>query len=106
MAQCFFVWSGDQCTDISHCPHECRHTFETQLDSAAENNRRLVGKTQTLLLEEQLDATHWLARSQADAPEVDQTITVASRRKRPAFISATITAAHDCDLEARETPAH
>ena len=80
--------------------------LETQLDIAAENNRRLVGKTQSLLLEEQLDATHWLARSQADAPEVDQTITVASRRKRPAFISATITAAHDCDLEARETPAH
>lgn len=39
-------------------------------------NRALMGTTMTVLLEESLGRRKWIARSQGDAPEVDQTVVV------------------------------
>lgn len=80
--------------------------LKLQAGIAADNNRQLVGKTMTVLLEEQLDTRLWQARSTADAPDVDQIVYVktksARRNQQPRFASVKITGAQDYDLTADE----
>ena len=77
--------------------------LQTQEKISAELNKRLVGKETTVLLEEQTDAKHWIGRTAADAPEVDQTISVKVKNgTEPRFARVRVTGASVYDLEGTE----
>lgn len=76
-----------------------------QAEISTAKNRQLLNSTQRVLLEEQLDDTTWLARTAADAPEVDQQVTVKTKRRKntqPRFANVKITRSYEYDLEATE----
>ena len=79
--------------------------LQTQEKISAELNKRLLGKEMTVLLEEQTDAKHWIGRTAADAPEVDQTISVKVKNgtcAEPRFARVRVTGASVYDLEGTE----
>ena len=79
--------------------------LETQRDITLKRNNALIGKDIRVLLEQQEAAGQWLARSVADAPDVDDVIhvSVKSRKSaRPRFTTVRITNASDYECEGKE----
>jgi len=79
--------------------------LQAQEKISAELNKRLVGSEMTVLLEEKTDAKHWLGRTPADAPEVDQTTIVKVKNSsvsEPRFARIRITGAQAYDLQGIE----
>ena len=76
--------------------------LEEQQSISLENNRRLVGTGMRVLLERQVSKRKWEARSMADAPEVDQVVTVRGGSSlRPGFADVLVSGASEYMLEAR-----
>lgn len=77
--------------------------LEAQQQIALENNRRLVDTETTVLLDAPVDETTWLARTAADAPDVDNTVRVTHLppSTRPGFQHVRITDADAYDLTAQ-----
>ncbi|MGN0867113.1 MAG: 30S ribosomal protein S12 methylthiotransferase RimO [Oligosphaeraceae bacterium] len=79
-----------------------------QKSISAARNRALLGTTMPVLLEESLGRRKWLARSQGDAPEVDQTVVVEAPAgvalREGAFLNVKIHRASEYDLGAVPAP--
>ena len=75
-----------------------------QTSISLDKNRALLGKKCRILLETQLKSRQWEGRTFADAPDVDQFVTVTTKRKYPAprFVEAVIEAADEFSLVASE----
>ena len=81
--------------------------LETQQLISLQANQLKIGEKVRVLLENRLDNRRWQGRTMADAPDVDQTVTVTTRRKLPAdvesaFVSARVSFAKEYDLECVE----
>lgn len=65
-------------------------------------NQAFIGRTITVLAEEQKDRKHWIGRSQGDAPEVDQSVAIdlppKTRIQANSFVQVKITRASEYDL--------
>jgi ribosomal protein S12 methylthiotransferase len=74
----------------------------TQAKISKRRLRQKIGRTMTVLVDKR-EGTHALARSAADAPEIDGTVRIAHASKVPegTFARATITRATEHDLHAR-----
>ena len=66
---------------------------------SAEVQRGFIGKTLRVLVEEPADGRGWIARSHADAPEIDGSILVTGNAAPGAFASVRITGATEYDLQ-------
>lgn len=76
--------------------------LELQAEQAEENQKKWIGKTVKVLLEERLDHTQWLGRSEGDAPEIDGQVYVRAQKKEFStgdMIEVTVTNADIYDLE-------
>lgn len=73
-----------------------------QQEIAAEVNRRWIGRTCDVLIDEAdaADSTQWLGRTSADCPEVDGMVFVKSQTPLPVgtFVSVRITDSYEYDL--------
>ncbi|MBR6470570.1 MAG: 30S ribosomal protein S12 methylthiotransferase RimO [Victivallales bacterium] len=82
-----------------------RQLLELQRGISRQNNRALVGKSMSVLVEKRLRKGLWSARGIADAPEVDPTVFIHvdhDRLLKPnCFVTAQITQAGEYDLKAR-----
>ena len=79
--------------------------LETQRGISLKPNTTLIGKEMRVLLEQQESAANWLARSVADAPDVDDVIHVSVKNRksaRPRFTTVRITNAGDYECEGKE----
>ena len=79
--------------------------LETQRGISLKRNNTLIGKEIRVLLEQQESAANWLARSVADAPDVDDVIHVSVKNRksaRPHFTTVRITNAGDYECEGKE----
>jgi ribosomal protein S12 methylthiotransferase len=76
--------------------------MSTQAKISKRRLRQKIGRTMTVLVDKR-EGTHALARSAADAPEIDGTVRIAHASKVPegTFARATITRATEHDLHAR-----
>ena len=82
-----------------------RLILETQRKLSLERNKSLIGKEFRVLLEQRESERIWIARSVADAPDVDNVIYVSARDKRymcPRFTNVRITHASEYECEAKE----
>jgi ribosomal protein S12 methylthiotransferase len=66
---------------------------------SAEVQRGFIGKTLRVLVEEPADGGGWIARSHADAPEIDGSILVTGNAAPGEFASVKITGATEYDLQ-------
>ena len=84
--------------------HRKKELMALQASISLEKNRALVGKRCRLLLETQLKPRQWEARTLADAPDVDQVVTVTTKQKytSPRFVEAVIESADEYSLTATE----
>ena len=79
--------------------------LETQRGISFKRNNALIGKDIRVLLEQEEAAGQWLARSVADAPDVDDVIHVFVKNRksdRPRFTTVRITNASDYECEGKE----
>ncbi len=78
--------------------------MELQAGISLEKNKAMIGKTIRVLLETQLKSRQWEGRTAADAPDVDQFVTIATKRKytAPRFVEAVVEAADEYSLVASE----
>ena len=79
--------------------------LETQRKISLKRNKALIGKDIRVLLEQREDDKNWIARSVADAPEVDNVLYVSVKNKRsedPRFTNVRITNAGEYECEAKE----
>lgn len=79
--------------------------LEAQRDISLKRNKSLIGKDIRVLLEQQEAAGSWLARSVADAPDVDDVIHVSVKNRKsakPRFTTVRITDATDYECDAKE----
>ena len=82
-----------------------RLILETQRQISFERNKSLIGKEIRVLLEQRESERIWIARSMADAPDVDNVIYVSARDKRymfPRFTNVRITRAGEYECDAKE----
>ena len=82
-----------------------RLILETQRQISLERNKSLIGKEIRVLLEQRESERIWIARSMADAPDVDNVIYVSARDKRymfPRFTNVRITRAGEYECDAKE----
>ena len=82
-----------------------KQILETQRKISADINNSLVGKDLRVLLEQRESGKSWIARSAADAPDVDDVIHVTtrdSRCKSPHFANVRIIKADAYECEATE----
>ena len=66
---------------------------------SAEVQRGFIGKTLRVLVEEPADGGGWIARSHADAPEIDGSILVTGNAEPGEFALVKITGATEYDLQ-------
>jgi ribosomal protein S12 methylthiotransferase len=82
-----------------------RQLLELQKEISHKRNQAWVGKSMRVLIEERLQKGVWLARSVADAPEVDPTVTIhvgSDRLLQPNhFAQVRVTHAGEYDLTAQ-----
>jgi len=80
--------------------------LEAQQEISLEHNKQLVGTEMKVLIEEQVSKRKWAGRSMADAPDVDQTVSVTTKRTRDpedtGFLNVRIKAASEYGLDAEE----
>ena len=79
--------------------------LEAQRKISFKHNKALIGKDFRVLLEQREDEKCWIARSVADAPDVDDIIHVSVKNKRseaPRFTNVHITNAGEYECEAKE----
>ena len=79
--------------------------LEAQRKISLKHNKALIGKDFRVLLEQREDEKCWIARSVADAPDVDDIIHVSVKNKRsdaPRFTNVRITNAGEYECEAKE----
>ncbi|MBP5641331.1 MAG: 30S ribosomal protein S12 methylthiotransferase RimO [Victivallales bacterium] len=79
--------------------------LQAQATVSEELNKSLVGKELDVLLEEPVDARHWIGRTKGDAPDVDQSVLVKVRKttsNEPHFSRVKVTMAQPYDLQATE----
>ena len=79
--------------------------LEAQRDISLKRNKSLIGKDIRVLLEQQEAAGSWLARSVADAPDVDDVIHVSVKNRKsakPRFTTVRVTDATDYECDAKE----
>ncbi len=79
--------------------------LRAQAEISRENNAKLLGKKLNVLLETQLEGPYWEARTKADAPDVDQIVTVKVRQPKntkPRFTDVIITETQDFEMNAEE----
>ena len=85
-----------------------KQLLDLQKGLSRKRNQALVGTAMRVLVEARIKKGVWLARSAADAPEVDPTVTLkvpSDRLLRPGqFVRATVTRADDYDLTAQLLP--
>ncbi|MBR4674980.1 MAG: 30S ribosomal protein S12 methylthiotransferase RimO [Victivallales bacterium] len=81
-----------------------KNIMELQAGISLEKNKAMIGKTIRVLLETQLKSRQWEGRTAADAPDVDQFVTIATKRKytAPCFVEAVVEAADEYSLSASE----
>ncbi|MBR6058366.1 MAG: 30S ribosomal protein S12 methylthiotransferase RimO [Victivallales bacterium] len=82
-----------------------KQILEAQQEISIGLNNSLVGKDLHVLLEQQESGKSWIARSTADAPDVDDVIHVTvkdARRKSPRFANVRIVKADAYECEANE----
>ncbi len=81
-----------------------RTLFEEQRRISKANNAALVGKRTRVLLESPVSQRKWEGRTMADAPEVDQIVTVTMNHEilYPAFADVVVKKSGDYGLEAVE----
>ena len=79
--------------------------LETQRGISLKRNNTLIGKDIRVLLEQQESAAGWLARSVADAPDVDNVIHVSVKNRKsakPRFATVCVTDAGDYECKGKE----
>jgi ribosomal protein S12 methylthiotransferase len=101
-----FTYSQEDHTPAGHLTHQVptktrqaryRQAMATQQRVSREIQEGCVGRTLRVLVEQPNDAG-WLARSQADAPEIDGTVLVRGAAQPGEFAQVRITAASEYDL--------
>ena len=78
--------------------------MELQAAISLEKNKAMIGKRLRVLLETPRKSREWEGRTAADAPDVDQFVTIATKRKytAPRFVEAVVEAADEYSLFASE----
>ena len=104
-----FAYSKEEGTKAADLPGQVRkdvkerrrdHIMELQRGISLENNRKLIGKTLEVLVEEQDSEDTYIGRSYMDAPEIDNSVIFTSRRALSpgSFVNVKITDAFDYDI--------
>ena len=104
-----FAYSKEEGTKAASMPDQVRkdvrerrkdRIMELQRGISLENNRKLIGKTLEVLVEELDSENTYIGRSYMDAPEIDNSVIFTSNRalKPGSFIKVKINDAFDYDI--------
>lgn len=104
-----FAYSKEEGTKAASMPGQVRkdvrqrradRIMELQRGISLDNNRKLIGKTLEVLVEEQDSENTYIGRSYMDAPEIDNSVIFTSSRelKPGSFVNVKINDAFDYDI--------